>query len=138
MPAYNFQLQFVSPILKGLKPHTIRRKRKHRPTVPGDMLMMFINMRTPRCHRFAESRCIRVDPLIIYPWRREVLAADHRGVYSWMRPLEIEELAKRDGFVNSDPFFHFFERYGEECLDDFENLWWDPKLLTAFDEVPNE
>jgi hypothetical protein len=128
MPAYNFQRQFIAPILRGDKPHTIRHRRMH-PVKPGDTIMMFTGLRTKHCTRFGTAPCVKVEPIIIYPWKMEVLIADHQGVFGWMREDEINALARRDGFTGASAFFAFFKQYGLEMLSAFEIIWWDPKMV---------
>ncbi|NUQ86290.1 MAG: hypothetical protein HUU11_16415 [Anaerolineales bacterium] len=128
MPAYNFQRQFVKPILEGNKPHTIRRRRK-RPTKVGDVLYMYTGLRTKKARLFAEAVCIDVVPVTIYPFRGEVWMTVN-DLPIWMDGLEMRRLARRDGFESVSDFFEFFERYKKECLDDFEIIWWKPSELT--------
>lgn len=126
MPAYNFQRRFVFPILLGKKPHTIRRRRKYA-TEPGDRIMMYTGLRTKKACKFGEAPCIKIEPIILYLRKHEVLVADERGVYAWMKDYVVEALARHDGFSNVESFFYFFEHtYRDEMLDDFEIIWWDP------------
>lgn len=128
MPAYNFQRQFVKMIIDGQKPHTIRRRRKH-PTKVGDVLKLFVGMRTKNCRQFAEAVCTAVEPITIYPW--DIKIENEQGY--WMNWNELRRLAHRDGFDNLDGFFIFFRRYQKERLDDFEIIWWDPKTLKVME-----
>lgn len=129
MPAYNFQRRFVFPILLGVKPHTIRRRRKY-PTEPGDRIMMYTGLRTKRACKFGTSLCIKVEPIIIYPWKLEVLIANEQGVYSWMKDYALEALAQHDGFGCVEEFFYFFQStYFTDMLDDFEIIHWDPRRI---------
>lgn len=125
MPAYNFQKQFVPMILDRTKPHTIRRRRVRRPTVTGDTLYLNVGMRTKQCERIAISKCIKVEPLIIYPWDMEILKADDELVYSGMIGEDVLKLARADGFDSCSAFFDFFKRYKDSCLDDMELIHWD-------------
>lgn len=136
MPAYNFQRQFVSMILDGSKPHTIRRRRKY-PTKVGDVLMLFTGMRTKSCSQFAEAKCSNIIPVIIYPIEKGIAIYDPKSKHphldneGWrvMETWEESRLAKRDGFNSRDEFYAFFERYKCDVLDDFEIIFWDPKML---------
>ena len=65
MPAYNFQRQFVGPILALEKPHTIRPERKN-PTEVGDALYLYTGMRTKQCKLIATTPCIDVKWIGIY------------------------------------------------------------------------
>ena len=119
MPAYNFQSRFVPMILDGSKPHTIRRRRK-RPTKVGDVIKMFVGMRTKSCFQFGEAPCMKVEPIVIYPFEQRMLI---NGEFL----LRKEELLiiRDDGFEVMEDFYDFFKRYKRECLDDFEIIWWE-------------
>lgn len=130
MPAYNCQRQFVKPILRGEKPHTIRRGRKH-PTKVGDELKLYIGMRTKACKLFAKARCTSIQPVVIYPWKGELWMVHPE--HDILCPVEdLGALARADGFEDVGAFFDFFKRYKRECLDDFEIIYWDPKELKAY------
>jgi hypothetical protein len=120
MPAYNFQRQFVPMILNGSKPHTIRRRRK-RPTVKGDRLLLYTGMRTKGCELITVTECAKVEPVIIYPTLKKIMKDGE------IMPADaVLKLAKADGFDTSNSFFRFFEyTYGDYELDDFEIIWWD-------------
>lgn len=126
MPAYNFQKQFVPMILDGSKPHTIRRRRK-RPTVPGDRLLLYTGMRTKSCKLFAVTECVKVEPVIIYPTIKKIMNESEI-----MSGDDMFKLAKADGFDTLNAFFGFFERtYKLYELDDFEIISWDPKKTVS-------
>jgi len=124
MPAYNFQERFEPMIRAGTKVHTIRARRRYGVKV-GDVLSLYVGMRTKGCRLIGRAPCVKVEPVVIYPWRHQVLVGGQ--VLSNSRAME---LARRDGFAELASFFKFFQRYGRECLEDFEVIWWDPKDLT--------
>ena len=138
MPAYNFQKQFVPMILDGLKPHTIRRRRKH-PTKAGDVLFLYSGMRTKSCQLFAKVPCLFITPIEIglkegnhAIWSPVQFVIDGK-THNCMRRWTISEmyvLAFKDGFKNIDSFFAFFRRYKQQLLEDFEIVWWNPEELT--------
>lgn len=151
MPAYNFQRQFVPMILDLSKPHTIRRRRAKRPTVPGDKLSLYTGMRTKQCILIATAPCVAVEPCLIKPaleelWIWEDETPDSRfyddsapdnpvGSFSLMKREDVHALAIKDGFLNASQFFYFFRRYKEDVLNDFEIIHWDTSKLTIFWEV---
>lgn len=118
MPAYNFQGKFASKILDRSKFHTIRHKRK-RPTRAGDRLMLFTGMRTKSCKLVARTRCVKVEPINIYPGQRVLLNE------VWLNHIEIVALANADGFENIAKFFEFFEEHYALPTSDFEIVHWD-------------
>lgn len=120
MPAYNFQRQFIAMVVNGKKPHTIRRRRKN-PTKAGDVLMLYTGLRTKKAFKFAQSVCVKVEPVIIYPTIEKIMRGD-----DLMSEDEVVALAKADGFQSVAEFFGFFEKtYGEYELADFEIIHWD-------------
>jgi hypothetical protein len=130
MPAYNFQKQFVEPILKGEKPHTIRARRKN-PTKVEDRLYLYTDLRTKKAFKFAEATCSWIQPVVIYPVKHEVqIGRINADNYVWMDEEELNDLALRDGFGSVRDFFSFFlDTYKREMLDGFEVIWWDYETL---------
>lgn len=131
MPVYNFYPQFVPLILDGTKYHTIRRVRKHRTKV-GDTIKMSIGLRTKNYFLFVETLCVKIVPVVIWPYKEHLIANIHTS---------IEKIVKDDGFEDTSQFFDFFKRYKRECLDDFEFIYWDPKALKVkygtYDRFPS-
>ena len=119
MPAYNCQPRFVPMILDGSKHHTIRRKRK-RPTKPGDLLKLYTGMRTKECKLIMSEKCTSVVPVKIYP--------DTGSVVLDGKPLsetEVVIFASRDGFPDVYDFFEFFQRYTSVVREDeLEVIYW--------------
>ena len=122
MPAYNFQDRFIPKILSGTKSHTIRKRRKY-PTKVGDILWLYTGMRTKGCRLIAGALCVRVEPIVIWPFEHRVAANIE---------FSINQLAYGDGFDNRAEFFEFFKRtYHEDVLNDFEILFWDTKSMIS-------
>lgn len=141
MPAYNFQKRFVPMIIDGQKPHTIRKRRKH-PTKVGDVLKLYIGMRTKQCTLIATSPCIDIEPILILPLEKRILRIVSPTVDEWLSKDSIRRLAIRDGFGDRhadhydavDKFFNFFlATYKEAYLEDFEIIWWDVNHVTAIE-----
>lgn len=64
MVAYSFKQRFVEPILSGAKRQTIRADRK-RHVRPGEIMQLYVGMRTKQCRRIACAVCESVTPLRI-------------------------------------------------------------------------
>lgn len=128
MPAYNCQKRFVPLILGGLKPHMIRKRRKH-PTKVGDTLYLFTGLRTKQTVRFAETVCTKIQPVYIYPFRKEIEFVTDLKFFTPLSRYEKIELARRDGFNSVGDFFDFFKRYKNDELGDFEIIYWNPKQV---------
>lgn len=134
MPAYNFKSRFVAPILKGEKCTTIRRRRK-RPTRPGDFLSLYTGMRTKQCALIARAKCARVTPIVIRPDLCTLSVVADDGAEILLEPDEVVEIARDDGFEDALEFFDFFlQTYGDESaylveLDDFDVIEWDAETL---------
>ena len=135
MPAYNFQRQFVEPILALEKPHTIRPERKH-PTKVGDALYLYTGMRTKKCKLIAMTSCIDVKWIGIYirPNLDPFVMIGGRV----LRTFELYRLARRDGFASENDFFTFFLRYPREVREhDLLLIWWSTKeLVNCWEVVP--
>lgn len=133
MPAYNFQRQFVKPILALEKPHTIRPERKN-PTEVGDALYLYTGMRTKQCKLIATTPCIDVKWIGIFiRLHTEPFAMIGGNVLS---NSELDRLARRDGFASKDDFFTFFLRYPREVREhDLRLIWWSTKELVNCWEV---
>lgn len=127
MPAYSFQKQFVQMILDKSKTHTIRRRRK-RPTKPRDMLMLYTAMRTKSCKLIAVTRCVKVEPLVIWVSIRKLSTSFGTGFFE---NKKVREIALSDGFDSVDDFFDFFKQYKSDTLDDFEIIHWDTDLMVV-------
>lgn len=120
MPAYNFQKLFVPMILGGQKPHTIRKKRKH-PTKVGDVIKMFVGMRTKNCRQFAEATCTRITPIILDPFGQSII---DRNKNKFLTKRQLMRLAKKDGFAHYGLMFFFFTRYKSSHIE-MEIIEWD-------------
>lgn len=114
MGLYNFQLRFAEPILSGRKTHTIRAVRAH-PDKPGNILYLYIGLRTKNAKLLMTSPCTKVQEIHIYepspqePWRRIHLAAPTVEIDGiGLDRSEIELLARRDGFRDFDEMIAFW------------------------------
>jgi hypothetical protein len=119
MPAYNFQPQFVQMIQDGSKHHTIRRRRK-RPTKPGEMLKLYTGMRTKNCKLIMEVMCTSVVPVQVLRGTGIILDG------KLLSDVETVMFAARDGFPDVYDFFDFFDdHYSFEVLNkELEVIYW--------------
>lgn len=90
MGLYNFRPRFEEPIVRGLKTHTIRARRKY-PDKPGDTMHMYIGLRQKGARLLMRRPCVKVQEIEI--WERGVvidgITLDH---------AERDALAVSDGF----------------------------------------
>ena len=111
MPAYNFKGQFAELVEQGVKPHTIRPRRK-RPTRVGETLYLYTGMRTTQCRQLLVATCTRILPIEIRT-KKEWLTVRLDG--QLLSQAEIGALARRDGFESAEEFSVFFlNTYGPE------------------------
>jgi uncharacterized protein YqfB (UPF0267 family) len=103
MPAYNFQSGFRPKILSGEKITTIRHCRRRR-TRPGELLALYVGMRTKFCRVIARTTVVSVIPIELDLVNRRVFLAGHRVPQD-----EVETLAREDGFASADSMFDWFE-----------------------------
>ncbi|MBP8256055.1 MAG: hypothetical protein KAX37_01935 [Opitutaceae bacterium] len=113
MPALNFQDRFADLVEAGLKPHTIRMRRRH-PIRPGQTLDLHRGMRTAHCRRLRPPECcLQVTPIEIDAIRRTVRLGSGSRYYPYEMEVALTDpetltLAKRDGFLDLDDFFAWF------------------------------
>lgn len=101
-----FKPQFIEPILKGSKIHTIRRDENKR-WQKGKKIHFATGVRTKNYNQFKEGVCKFNQAIIIDPESREI----HLGLNGSMRTLKQknnELLIKNDGFENEEDFWDWF------------------------------
>ena len=118
MPAYNFQKRFARLVEQGLKPNTIRARRK-RPTVVGDTLYLYTGMRSKNCRRLRVEKCTNVLPITVHA----------RGIRLGRIALSFSEctvLARRDGFVDFTDMRVWFKQTHGLPTRGLELICWEP------------
>jgi hypothetical protein len=118
MPAYNFQARFALDVELGHKRQTIRKKRK-RPTVPGDTLYLFTGQRSNGCRRLGEHVCKSVQPITI-----GLLYIDVNNKTIRVGSDEAYWLARADGFDSTAAFMLFFSKQYGLPTKDLELIKW--------------
>jgi len=125
MPALNFMKQFVEPIRKKRKRHTIRADRKI-PIKAGDRLFLYTGLRQKGAYRILEDpvTCSRVQQIKIQVCGRcggEGEIPHSSTSYSscpvfeiyvdgdWLDQDECERLAQADGFENFAMMMSFWD-----------------------------
>lgn len=103
-----YKAEFVPKILDGSKIHTIREDKHNRYKVGVTLHQWKGNPRNVRNdpYHFATAKCESTQQILILfknALRVEVLV-DNR----YLNPVEIEELAKNDGFTSSYELFKWF------------------------------
>lgn len=105
MVAYSFQRRFANPIRENSKLQTIRAGRR-RHARPGEMIQLFMGMRTAKCEKICEDRlCLSVVPLRI--------DFDKEGVITNVT-VDGHEVEDVHAFAVADGF---------ECLADMSAFW---------------
>lgn len=139
MPAYSFKRRFVDPIkaglgtyepILGLSPAVVRPKRqtiravgKRRHARPGEIVQLYVGMRTRQCTKIGEGRCISVDPI-------EIDVRDHqipiRVWGDWIKDGMIHDFARADGFDSSEDMLEFWK--AEHGIGNFRGVLirWEP------------
>lgn len=126
MPALSYKKQFVSAVVGGLKPHSIRAWRK-RPFQPGDVLMHYTAMRTKQCRKIRpDTICTAAVAIVINQQPRSVCLAGKSYYYGsgQLSDAQIHDLALCDGFASLDEFFSFFAEHGP--LFSGQLIEWNP------------
>lgn len=97
MVAYSFNARFEEPIRAGWKTQTIRAGRA-RHARPGEMLQLFVAMRTKNCRKIvADVRCTEVMAVEI---RFRPSGLIERIETDLVPVLDLDAFAQRDGFVD--------------------------------------
>lgn len=107
MVAYSFKARFEMAIREGWKTQTIRAGRA-RHARPGEMLQLFVAMRTAQCHKIcSDVRCTDVLKLVI-------TFGDDGGIDRIMTdgvPVrDLDAFAVQDGFRDADDMAEFWRR----------------------------
>lgn len=108
MPAFNFHARFAPLVADGAKRMTIRRDRADGMVWPvGAPVMLYTGMRTKSCTLLGRSvlvgsREIRIGLGLVF--------VDSKA----LPPLEVEELARADGFSSVEAFFAWFDGPDED------------------------
>ena len=102
MGLYNFRPDFEPVILDGTKRYTIRARRKVE-DVPGNLMHLYVYLRTVRARRIAVVPCIRVR-LVEMP-NSGVIKIDNARLSSYA----MQRLATADGFKHFGQLAEFFE-----------------------------
>lgn len=119
MVAYNFQPEFIEPILSGRKTSTIRPNGKRRDARAGELVQLYTGMRSPDCLRLLEAPCLRAVPIEIH---RACVIAD--GVRK-DNPAYYDTLARIEGFASFGNLQAWFDhRYGLPACG-FTQICWD-------------
>lgn len=113
--AYSFKPQFEEALRSGDKAQTIRALGKRRHARPGEMVQIYIGMRTANCRLLFQSECVEVLPITLDK-------SEPTGQFIMGKPLldvvlngnalsidEIHRLAVADGFPDRHAFYKFFE-----------------------------
>jgi hypothetical protein len=114
MGLYNFKPQFVEPILKARKTHTIRAVRKH-PDKPGDTMHLYTGLRRKGAWLIGRVECAKVETITI----REESSIKFDDATGHLFAVKIdgqklaadecEQLARRDGFSSFREMMDFWE-----------------------------
>ena len=97
MVAYSFNARFEEPIRAGWKTQTIRAARA-RHARPGEMLQLFVAMRTKQCRKIvADVRCTEIMTVEI---RFRPSGLIERIETDLVPVLDLDAFAQRDGFVD--------------------------------------
>lgn len=114
MVAYSFKPQFEAALRSGDKAQTIRALGKRRHVRIGEMVQIYIGMRTANCRLLFQSECVEAVPIILdkcEPSRPYLFTPAHKVILNGQALSidEIHQLALADGFPDRHAFYQFFE-----------------------------
>lgn len=105
MVAYSFKARFETPIREGWKTQTIRAGRA-RHARPGEMLQLFIGMRTAQCRKICpDVRCTDVMKIVI---SYDGDGAIERIITDGVPVRDLDAFAVQDGFRDADEMAEFW------------------------------
>ena len=112
MVAYSFKSQFEGALRAGDKAQTIRALGKRRHARPGELVQVYVGMRTKDCRLLFQSECLEVLPITMAKTETpRLLSASILDVVLDGKLLildEVHQLALADGFPNRQAFYDFF------------------------------
>lgn len=108
MVAYNFKSQFADDVESGKKRQTIRANGKRPHARPGQELQLYTGMRTKGCRKLKDTICLETLPVSINRTLSETRITMVIGGVEIVG-YQLEDMAHKDGFKNSDDLFTFFE-----------------------------
>lgn len=108
MVAYSFKDRFELPIQQGWKTQTIRAMGRRRHARRGDLLQLYVGMRTAQCRLILpELRCTDVMKCVI---SFDGDGAIERVVTDGVAVRDLDDFARRDGFEHIDDMSDFWRR----------------------------
>lgn len=108
MVAYSFNPRFEMPIREGWKTQTIRAMGRRRHARPGEMLQLYVGLRTAQCHLILpEVRCTDVMKVVI---SFDGDGAIERVITDGVPVRDLDAFAVRDGFTDIDDMSEFWRR----------------------------
>jgi hypothetical protein len=133
MPAYNFQGQFVPYIEDQSKPHTVRADRKDgKVPKPGEILYLYMGMRTKKCRKIGEAICKAVRKITIteediqlegseLPW----LSSEERELFAWKDGFRPEGTTKDNPYGAFNLMIQFWKHTHELPFQGVVIYWKD-------------
>ena len=105
MVAYSFKSRFVVAIREGWKTQTIRAARD-RHARPGEMLQLFVGMRTAQCRKICpDVRCTDILKVVIsFDGEGEI----ERIITDGVAVRDLDAFATRDGFADASEMAAFW------------------------------
>lgn len=116
MPQLFYQARFARLLVEGVKPHTIRSKRR-RPFRAGDNLYHYVELGPHSRDHLLDNKCTKVQEIWIH--NKGGVIVDGKA----LTPAEVEELAKRDGFKSVEEFLEFFVPPERQVFEG-QVIWW--------------
>ena len=105
MVAYSFKPRFEVAIREGWKTQTIRAARD-RHARPGEMLQLFVGMRTARCRKIcSDVRCTDILKVVI---SFDGVGEIERIITDGVAVRDLDAFATRDGFADASDMAAFW------------------------------
>lgn len=117
---------FAGKIKSGEKRQTIRSASDKWANVKaGDRLTLYTGLRTKECRKLGEAVVESITPITLQSAAGWVEANTQLGVFR-LSSIDLQNLARRDGFENTRDFFAFFNRkYDGDAFEFYVIRWKD-------------
>jgi hypothetical protein len=123
----SFKDQFILPIIKGTKIHTIREDKSNR-WKAGNEIHFATGTRTPNYNQFYQDVCVSVQPIILVNHGNHVYCRIHTGVDAYIHNdcVEYENTKWYSGHLTKTGLLGDLCKNDGLSWEDFKN-WFVPK-----------
>lgn len=127
MVAYSFQRQFEPAILAGTKSQTIRKVGKRRHAQKGDLMQLYVAMRTKHCTALGVATCFHNIPVTLDFQGQWVAYGPREDRTSIILAPDLDAFARNDGFEDWQAMCSFWRVNNKDALA--HSYQWTGRLI---------